>query len=87
MLGTHEDEERGALGREDLLQTAEHGQGQGAGVMDLRFCTQDGVAAGQQGLPQQACQPGLSRRPPGAGSIELRREGLEGILPQQASGS
>lgn len=29
--------------------------------MDLRSCTQDGVAAGQQGLPQRACQPGLSR--------------------------
>lgn len=71
VLGTHEDEERGALGKEDLLQAAEHGQGQGAGVMDLRFCTQDGVAAGQQGLPQRARQPGLSRRPPGAGSIEL----------------
>lgn len=64
VLGTHEDEEaRGALGKEDLLQTAEQGQGQGqgAGVMDLRSCTQDGVAAGQQGLPQRDCQPGLSR--------------------------
>lgn len=32
-------------------------------------------------------RPVTSRPPGGAGSIELRREGLDSILPQQASGS
>lgn len=77
-LGTHEDEERRALGKVDLLQTAERSQCRGAGVMDRRSCTQDGVAAGQQGLPQRRLP---SRLAPGARCCRLRGEGL-GSIPR-----
>lgn len=77
-LGTHEDEERRALGKVDLLQTAERSQCRGAGVMDRPSCTQDGVAAGQQGLPQRRLP---SRLAPGARCCRLRGEGL-GSIPR-----
>lgn len=68
---------------------------QGSGIMDLQstypvLCAQDGVAAGQQGPPRRALparpvtSPAWSRQ---HSSSELRGEGLECILPQQASGS
>lgn len=87
MLGTHEDEEEELSARKISCRRRNMVKVRVQGSWIYASAHKTGSRQASRGYPSEPTSQACHVARLGAGSIELRMEGLESILPQQASGS